>query len=259
MWLWPGPGYCLGVQIADSPFFGRVAARLWTQTPVWFMRQAGRSLPEYRAPAGRRRHPRRRSPSPSSPPSSTLQPVRRYGVDAAILFSDIVVPAGRHRVRGRDRARAGARSSTAPVPRRPTTSHACGPSSPRPTRPTCSRRCASSSPSSDQRPADRLRRGALHGCQLPRRRRPVADLRQDQGPHARRARAVGTSSSTAWPTWPSPRCGPRSRPVRRPSSSSTAGPGALSPADYAALRPARARAGPRGHRRPRRPAHPSSA
>ena len=62
-----------------------------SRTPVWFMRQAGRALPEYRA-AG--------EPAPSSPPSRmrrlaaelTLQPVRRYGVDAAILFSDIVVP-----------------------------------------------------------------------------------------------------------------------------------------------------------------------
>ena len=60
-------------------------------TPVWFMRQAGRSLPEYRA---------LRADGdildaiaqPELAAELTLQPVRRYGVDAAILFSDIVVP-----------------------------------------------------------------------------------------------------------------------------------------------------------------------
>lgn len=60
-------------------------------TPIWFMRQAGRSLPEYRA---------RRGPGsildavrqPELAAELTLQPVTRYGVDAAVLFSDIVVP-----------------------------------------------------------------------------------------------------------------------------------------------------------------------
>ena len=60
-------------------------------TPVWFMRQAGRSLPEYRAVRGdgsildaiKR---------PELATEITLQPVRRYGVDAAVLYSDIVVP-----------------------------------------------------------------------------------------------------------------------------------------------------------------------
>lgn len=61
------------------------------RVPVWFMRQAGRSLPEYRAVRG--------SGSildviadPDRAVEITLQPVRRYGVDAAILYSDIVVP-----------------------------------------------------------------------------------------------------------------------------------------------------------------------
>lgn len=60
-------------------------------TPVWFMRQAGRSLPEYRA--------LRASGDmlaacldPEMAAEITLQPVRRHGVDAAILFSDIVIP-----------------------------------------------------------------------------------------------------------------------------------------------------------------------
>ena len=62
-----------------------------THTPVWFMRQAGRSLPEYRRVregVGMLESCRR----PDLVTEITLQPVRRHGVDAAIFFSDIVVP-----------------------------------------------------------------------------------------------------------------------------------------------------------------------
>ncbi|MHB1088522.1 MAG: uroporphyrinogen decarboxylase [Acidimicrobiales bacterium] len=59
--------------------------------PVWFMRQAGRSLPEYRALRGNGSILDAIS-DPALASEITLQPVRRYGVDAAILFSDIVVP-----------------------------------------------------------------------------------------------------------------------------------------------------------------------
>lgn len=61
------------------------------RVPVWFMRQAGRSLPEYRAVRG----PGsilQAIKTPDLATEITLQPVRRYGVDAAILYSDIVVP-----------------------------------------------------------------------------------------------------------------------------------------------------------------------
>ncbi|MFI7589208.1 uroporphyrinogen decarboxylase [Spongisporangium articulatum] len=59
--------------------------------PVWFMRQAGRSLPEYRKV--REGIPMLEScRRPELVAEITLQPVRRYGVDAAIFYSDIVVP-----------------------------------------------------------------------------------------------------------------------------------------------------------------------
>src|ERR671929_1275177 len=60
-------------------------------TPVWFMRQAGRSLPEYlrvREGVGMLES----CMDPELVVEITMQPVRRYGVDAAIFFSDIVLP-----------------------------------------------------------------------------------------------------------------------------------------------------------------------
>jgi len=61
------------------------------RTPVWFMRQAGRSLPEYRAI--RERHGFFEvAGTPELCAEVTLQPVRRHGVDAAVLFADIMSP-----------------------------------------------------------------------------------------------------------------------------------------------------------------------
>lgn len=75
----------------DDPFLRACRRQPASRVPVWFMRQAGRSLPEYRAIRGvgsildviRQ---------PDLAAEITLQPVRRYGVDAAIVYSDIVVP-----------------------------------------------------------------------------------------------------------------------------------------------------------------------
>jgi uroporphyrinogen decarboxylase len=61
------------------------------RTPVWFMRQAGRSLPEYREI--RKRHGLFDvCYRPDLCAEVTLQPVRRHGVDAAVLFADIMLP-----------------------------------------------------------------------------------------------------------------------------------------------------------------------
>ena len=75
----------------DSPFLRACRRQPVPCTPVWFMRQAGRSLPEYRrARAG---VPMLESCTRADLITEiTLQPTRRYRVDAAILFSDIVVP-----------------------------------------------------------------------------------------------------------------------------------------------------------------------
>jgi uroporphyrinogen decarboxylase len=75
-----------------EPLLVRAARREPVErTPVWFMRQAGRSLPEYRAI--RERHAFFEvARTPELCAEVTLQPVRRHGVDAAVLFADIMSP-----------------------------------------------------------------------------------------------------------------------------------------------------------------------
>ncbi|KQY55639.1 uroporphyrinogen decarboxylase [Nocardioides sp. Root140] len=75
----------------DSAFLRAARGEPVPHTPVWFMRQAGRSLPEYlkvREGIGMLES----CMDADLVTEITLQPVRRYGVDAAIFFSDIVLP-----------------------------------------------------------------------------------------------------------------------------------------------------------------------
>ncbi|MCZ2403217.1 uroporphyrinogen decarboxylase [Paenarthrobacter sp. Z7-10] len=76
---------------ADSPLITAYRGGKPSRRPVWFMRQAGRSLPEYR----RLRQGTGMLESclkPEMAAEITLQPVRRHDVDAGIFFSDIVIP-----------------------------------------------------------------------------------------------------------------------------------------------------------------------
>ena len=78
-------------ELRDSAFLKAARGEPVPHTPVWFMRQAGRSLPEYlrvREGVGMLDS----CMNPELVVEITLQPVRRYGVDAAIFFSDIVLP-----------------------------------------------------------------------------------------------------------------------------------------------------------------------
>src|SRR5882672_347920 len=75
-----------------DPLLVRAARREPVErTPVWFMRQAGRSLPEYRAI--RERHSFWEvAHTPELCAEVSLQPVRRHNVDAAVMFADIMTP-----------------------------------------------------------------------------------------------------------------------------------------------------------------------
>ena len=187
------------------------------------MRQAGRSLPEYRAARGE--GPILAAIADAALSAElTLQPVRRYGVDAAILFSDIVVPL--HAIGfGVD-----VEPGRGPVVAQPFRSGAdldrLRPFEPDADAPYVAEaaRLVRQGARRHRRCPDRLRRRAVHGGQLPRRRWPVAHLRPGEGADARRARPLGPADGAPGRDGGGVAAGPGRRPAPRRSSSSTAGP-----------------------------------
>lgn len=78
-------------EVSDKPLLRVLSGMPQHPPPVWLMRQAGRHLPEYRLLRARASGFLDLCYRPELAVEATLQPVRRYGVDAAILFSDILV------------------------------------------------------------------------------------------------------------------------------------------------------------------------
>ena len=154
----------------------------------------------------------------------TLQPVRRYGVDAAIFYSDIMVPL---KAAGVDLdivsgPRTGA-SPTRSAGRR--TSSSCGRWTPDALW-YVTEAVGQLVAELGRGAADRVRRRPVHPGQLSGRGRTEQGLRADQGADGRRARSCGTGCAPGWPSCRRPSSGSRWRPAPGRCSCSTPGPAA---------------------------------
>ena len=185
------------------------------------MRQAGRSLPEYRALRERRSFFEVAN-TPELCAEVTLQPVRRHGVDAAVLFADIVTPVlgmgiDVELVEGVGPVVAEPVTSVADVERlRPARSRGG-------IRP-CARGGADRAARARRRPgARRLLRRALHGRRLPGRGEAESRLRPRQGADVPRARGLACADGSAGRGLRGLRGGAGERPARMRSSCSTPG------------------------------------